>query len=49
MKDPLNRINNAVMFGRGRFSNGILLELKESHVFDPADTERLAQFRNDIW
>jgi hypothetical protein len=49
MRDSNNRIASALMFGRGRFSNGIILELKEPHVFDPTDTERLAQFRNDIW
>ncbi|KAI0309336.1 male sterility protein-domain-containing protein [Amylostereum chailletii] len=45
MQDP--HINVAVMFGRGRFQNGILVEPKVP--FDPSDVGKLAQFRNNIW
>lgn len=45
LQDPA--VAGAVMFGRGRVQNGILIEPKE--VFDPSDEERLAKFRNRIW
>ncbi|KAF7761593.1 hypothetical protein Agabi119p4_9585 [Agaricus bisporus var. burnettii] len=37
----------AIMFGRGRFQNGVLLQPVEP--FDPADEMKLAAFRNLIW
>jgi hypothetical protein len=37
------------MFGRGRFQNGVLVQPKPDHVFDTADVEALASFRNTIW
>lgn len=45
LKDPA--VAGAVMFGRGRVQNGILVEPKET--FDPRDERRLAEFRNMIW
>ncbi|KAI5992475.1 hypothetical protein EDD15DRAFT_2168052 [Pisolithus albus] len=45
-KDP--RIASAVMFGRGRPFNGIILELAPSYRFDCSDKESLAAFRTSI-
>ncbi|KIK81855.1 hypothetical protein PAXRUDRAFT_806336 [Paxillus rubicundulus Ve08.2h10] len=45
-KDP--RIAAAVMFGRGRLFNGIILELAPPYRFDGSDTEHLAMFRTSI-
>ncbi|EMD37730.1 hypothetical protein CERSUDRAFT_94730 [Gelatoporia subvermispora B] len=44
-KDP--HIAAALMFGRGRFQNGVLIHPREP--FDHTDTEKLAEFRNRIW
>ncbi|KAI0320589.1 acetyl-CoA synthetase-like protein [Amylostereum chailletii] len=40
-------ILSAVMFGRGRFQNGVIVQPKVP--FDPADETSLAEFRNKIW
>ncbi|KDQ07647.1 hypothetical protein BOTBODRAFT_180516 [Botryobasidium botryosum FD-172 SS1] len=45
--DPM--VKEAVMFGRGRFQNGVLIEPAEGHQIDPADLEALSSFRNAIW
>jgi hypothetical protein len=42
-------VTGAVMFGRGRNSVGILLEIAPAHAFDPSDPTALAAFRNQIW
>ena len=47
VQDP--RIASALMFGRGQFQNGVLIEPKPSFTFDPGDEEKLAEFRNAIW
>ncbi|KAF8578531.1 acetyl-CoA synthetase-like protein [Ramaria rubella] len=39
----------AVMFGRGRDQNGILLQPAKGHEIDPGNEVTLAQFRNDVW
>ncbi len=39
----------SVMFGRGKFQNGVLIEPTEDYVFDPKDTAKLEAFRNKIW
>ncbi|KAI0712724.1 acetyl-CoA synthetase-like protein [Cerioporus squamosus] len=44
-KDP--HILAAVMFGRGRLQNGVLIQPREP--FDPEEEGRLADFRNKIW
>ena len=36
-----------LMFGRGRFQNGILIQPKEP--FDPSDEAKLEDYRNKIW
>ncbi|KAH8110877.1 acetyl-CoA synthetase-like protein [Phellopilus nigrolimitatus] len=46
-RDPL--VSHAVIFGRGRFHCGVLVEPKERHAFDPVDTDKLVEFRNRIW
>ncbi|THH14562.1 hypothetical protein EW146_g5781 [Bondarzewia mesenterica] len=42
-------VNACVMFGRGQFQAGILVEPKPEFQFDPKDQVKLAQFRNAIW
>jgi hypothetical protein len=37
------------MFGRGRFQNGVIVQPKPDHVFDPTDEVKLSMFRNGIW
>ncbi|PCH42383.1 acetyl-CoA synthetase-like protein [Wolfiporia cocos MD-104 SS10] len=46
-QDP--HVNASVMFGRGRFQAGILVDPKPEFRFDPSDEARLAEFRNKIW
>ena len=45
--DP--RVKHSVMFGRGKFQNGVLVEPSEEYTIDPTDLEQLAAFRNMIW
>ena len=45
--DP--RVQSAIVFGRGRFQVGALLDVKKDFAFDPADTAKLEEFRNAIW
>ncbi|EGN97840.1 hypothetical protein SERLA73DRAFT_109083 [Serpula lacrymans var. lacrymans S7.3] len=42
-------VRHAIMFGRGRFHAGLLIEPRDEHKFDISDTEKLADFRNKIW
>ncbi|KAH7912513.1 hypothetical protein BJ138DRAFT_785417 [Hygrophoropsis aurantiaca] len=37
----------AIMFGRGRFQNGVLIQPKDP--FEPGDTAKLTAFRQAIW
>lgn len=46
-QDP--HVRASVMFGRGRFQAGILVDPKPSFEFDPSDSVKLAEFRNKIW
>ena len=46
-QDP--HISASVMFGRGRFQPGIIVEPKPEFRFDPTDEVKLAEFRNKIW
>ncbi|GJE93538.1 acetyl-CoA synthetase-like protein [Phanerochaete sordida] len=46
-QDP--HIRCAVVFGRGKFNAGIVVEPKPEFAFDPADTAKLSEFRNKIW
>lgn len=46
-QDPL--VSSAVMFGRGRFQVGVLVDPKVEFKFDPTDEVKLADFRNKLW
>ena len=45
LQDP--HVSACLMFGRGRFQNGVLIQPKES--FDPIDEVKLEEYRNEIW
>ena len=45
IQDPA--IEAALIFGRGRFQNGVLVQPKEP--FDPADEGKLVRFRDLVW
>ena len=45
LQDP--HVSACLMFGRGRFQNGVLIQPKES--FDPTDEVELEEYRNKIW
>ncbi|KAJ3569819.1 hypothetical protein NP233_g4796 [Leucocoprinus birnbaumii] len=52
METIINRhpmIQSCVIFGRGRFQAGVLVEPKPEFAFDPSDGEKLTEFRNAIW
>lgn len=46
-QDP--HILSSVMFGRGQFNAGILIDPTEELKFNPANTKKLEEFRNTIW
>ncbi|KAJ3915010.1 male sterility protein-domain-containing protein [Lentinula edodes] len=46
-QDP--HVAAAVMFGRGRFQAGILVEPKPPYKFEPSDETKLSEFRNKLW
>ncbi|KAF8905645.1 hypothetical protein CPB85DRAFT_1315335 [Mucidula mucida] len=45
--DP--HVTASVMFGRGKFQNGILVQLKPEFAFDPQDEESIVKYRSLIW
>ncbi|CAL1710450.1 unnamed protein product [Somion occarium] len=45
--DP--HIESAVMFGRGRFNVGVLIDPRPAHQFNPSNLQKLAEFRDKIW
>ncbi|KAF9803968.1 hypothetical protein IEO21_09506 [Rhodonia placenta] len=45
--DP--HVSASLMFGRGRFQVGVLIDPKADHVFDPSHEGKLSDFRNRIW
>ena len=45
--DP--HVKCSIMFGRGKFQNGVLIEPTEDYVFDPSDVKKLEAYRNKIW
>ncbi|KZT01334.1 acetyl-CoA synthetase-like protein [Laetiporus sulphureus 93-53] len=45
-QDP--HVQSCVMFGRGRFQAGVLIDVKPQFKFDPSDEVALAAFRNAI-
>ncbi|KAK0215362.1 NRPS-like enzyme [Armillaria nabsnona] len=42
-------ISGVIMFGRGKFQPGVLVQPSPEHAFDPKDTNRLAEYRSLIW
>ncbi|KAJ3520636.1 hypothetical protein NM688_g9133 [Phlebia brevispora] len=46
-QDP--HVRAAVMFGRGKFNAGVLIDPRPGFEFDPADEAKLVDFRNKIW
>ncbi|KAF8993889.1 hypothetical protein BDQ17DRAFT_1431390 [Cyathus striatus] len=46
-QDP--HVQSSVMFGRGRFQAGVLIDPKPQFKFDDGDDVQLSQFRNLIW
>ncbi|GJE91046.1 acetyl-CoA synthetase-like protein [Phanerochaete sordida] len=44
-----HHVQAAVMFGRGRFNAGVLVDPVSQYKFDPADERKLVEFRNLIW
>ncbi|KAJ7083262.1 hypothetical protein C8R44DRAFT_822628 [Mycena epipterygia] len=46
-QDP--HVLSSVMFGRGRFQAGVIVDPKPAFKIDPSDEVQLADFRNKIW
>ncbi|KAL7278170.1 hypothetical protein ACG7TL_008143 [Trametes sanguinea] len=46
-EDP--HVNISVMFGRGKFQNGVLIEPTEEFKIDPHDPKQVETFRNLVW
>ena len=46
-KDP--HVTASVIFGRGRFNAGVLVEPIPEFQLDPSDEKKVAEFRNKIW
>ncbi|THU84226.1 acetyl-CoA synthetase-like protein [Dendrothele bispora CBS 962.96] len=46
-QDP--HVTASVMFGRGKFQAGIIIEPTKEEQFDPRDEVKLSEFRNKIW
>ncbi|KAI1798469.1 acetyl-CoA synthetase-like protein [Ganoderma leucocontextum] len=46
-EDP--HVQNCVVFGQGKFQNGVLIDPKADHKFDPQNATALEDFRNKIW
>ena len=42
-------VKGSLMFGRGKFQNGVLIEPAKEYAFDPKDVKLLEAFRNKIW
>ncbi|TFK82377.1 acetyl-CoA synthetase-like protein [Polyporus arcularius HHB13444] len=45
--DP--HVHACLIFGQGKFQNGVLIEPKEEYKFDPENSTKLEEFRNKIW
>jgi hypothetical protein len=46
-QDP--HIRSAILFGRGKFQNGVLIDPKSEFAFDASNVQQLVDFRNIIW
>ena len=44
-----SHVRASLMFGRGQFQAGILVDPMPEYRFDPTDDQKLAEFRNVIW
>ncbi|KAI0759226.1 acetyl-CoA synthetase-like protein [Trametes elegans] len=42
-------VKTSVIFGKGRFQNGILVQPTETHAIDPSDLQQLEKYRNLVW
>ncbi|KAF8908295.1 acetyl-CoA synthetase-like protein [Mucidula mucida] len=42
-------VSASVMFGRGKFQAGVVIEPKEPYRFDPSDRSEVERFRNLVW
>ncbi|KAI0759236.1 hypothetical protein BD413DRAFT_496239 [Trametes elegans] len=42
-------VNHSILFGRGKFQYGILMELMDEEAIDPTDPKQVEVFRNNIW
>ncbi|KAJ7600479.1 NRPS-like enzyme [Mycena floridula] len=47
VEDP--SVDSALMFGRQQFQPGVIITPSPEEVFDPADKQRLEEYRNKIW
>lgn len=45
--DP--HVHACLIFGQGKFQNGVLIEPKEEYKFNPKNSTKLEEFRNKIW
>ncbi|EJF55750.1 acetyl-CoA synthetase-like protein [Dichomitus squalens LYAD-421 SS1] len=46
-EDP--HIQGCIIFGQGKFQNGVLVEPTPEYRFDPRDLSKLEEYRNRIW
>ena len=46
-EDP--HVRASIMFGRGKFQNGHLVEPSGDFVIDPTDLKKVEEYRNKIW
>ncbi|KAI0332192.1 acetyl-CoA synthetase-like protein [Cubamyces sp. BRFM 1775] len=46
-RDP--HVKSCIMFGSGKFQNGILVQPHEQYAIDPSNIAQLEAFRNRIW
>ena len=46
-EDP--HVHMSIIFGQGKFQNGVIVEPAQGHVVDPGDMRQVAEYRNAIW
>lgn len=44
-----SHVQSSVMFGRGQFQAGVIIDPIAEFKFNPDDETKLADFRNKIW
>ena len=42
-------VSACIVFGHGKFQNGVLIQPIPEYQFDPTDKKALEEFRNRIW